>query len=289
MYQELTTQDTCYVQINVHNTGNAPLNWNCQIISDDYVVTRHDKRATNRDFCISITPSDGTLEPGATALCLLEFTPADTVGVYHYNLQFNSNDITNPVIQIPADFVVHSPIAYIPDDNFRIAINNALGQPSDYHPTIADLQGLTGRLYVGWRSIISIEGAQYLINLQYLYLYYNQISDLSPLAGLTNLKALYLDNNQISDLSPLAGLTNLQDLRLPYNQISDISPLAGLTNLWRLCLDYNQISDISPLTGLTNLQVLYLYWNLISDISSLAGLTNLQWLYLSSNQISDLS
>jgi hypothetical protein len=61
IYQELTTQDTCYVQINVHNTGNAPLNWNCQIISDDYVVTRQDKRATNRDLCISITPSDGLL------------------------------------------------------------------------------------------------------------------------------------------------------------------------------------------------------------------------------------
>ena len=290
IYQELTTQDTCYVQINVHNTGNAPLNWNCQIIFDDYVVTRQDKRATNRDLCISITPSDGTLEPGATALCLLEFTPADTVGVYHYDLQFNSNDITNPVIQIPADFVVNSPIAYIPDDNFRMAINDALGQPSDYQPTIADLQGLTGYLYAGGRNIISIEGAQYLTNLRSLNLFYNQISDLSPLAGLTNLQMLDLDFNQISDLSPLAGLTNLQVLGLEGNQISDLSPLAGLTNLWLLSLNSNQISDLSPLAGLINLQELYLYNNhQISDLSPLAGLTNLQVLYLYNNQISDLS
>jgi Leucine-rich repeat (LRR) protein len=156
---------------------------------------------------ISITPSEGILEPGETAICLLEFIPGDTTGVYHYDLQVNSNDITNPVIQIPVDFVVTSTstIAYIPDDNFRMAINEALGQPNDYQPTIADLQGITGSLDAAYRSISIIVGAQYLTNLQELYLDYNQISDLSPLAGLTNLQGINLGCNMISDLTPLDG------------------------------------------------------------------------------------
>ena len=35
---------------------------------------------------------------------------------------------------------------------------------------------------------------------------FNEISDISPLAGLTNLKWLILIHNQISDISPLDGL-----------------------------------------------------------------------------------
>lgn len=237
---------------------------------------------------INLSPYSGTIEPNSSVTCILTFIPENTPSTYNYELQLSSNDPVSPLITVPIEYVVNSPIAYIPDDNFRIAINDALGQPSDYHPTIADLQGLTGNLYAWSRNIISIEGAQYLNNLQGLDLYYNQISDISPLAGLTNLQVLYLYWNLISDISPLAGLTNLQELYLAYNQISDIGPLAGLTNLQDLRLPYNQISDIGPLGGLTNLQELELDWNQISDLSPLTGLNNLQYLDLYYNQISDL-
>ena len=312
IYQELTTLDTCSVLINIHNSGNNYLDWNCQIItyrSDQITKTQK----VNRDLNISITPSEGILEPGETAICLLEFIPGDTTGVYHYDLQVNSNDITNPVIQIPVDFVVTSTstIAYIPDDNFRMAINEALGQPNDYQPTIADLQGITGSLDAAYRSISSIVGAQYLTNLQELYLNYNQISDLSPLAGLTNLQGINLGCNMISDLTPLAGLTNLRwlflfsnyisnivpleglynlrNLQLHYNQIRDISPLSVLINIGGIALGSNQISDITPLTELTHLIGLELYNNQVDDIKSLSRLVNIQWLYLNGNQISDIS
>ena len=312
IYQELTTLDTCSVLINIHNSGNNYLDWNCQIItyrSDQITKTQK----VNRDLNISITPSEGILEPGETAICLLEFIPGDTTGVYHYDLQVNSNDITNPVIQIPVDFVVTSTstIAYIPDDNFRMAINEALGQPNDYQPTIADLQGITGSLDAAYRSISIIVGAQYLTNLQELYLNYNQISDLSPLAGLTNLQGINLGCNMISDLTPLAGLTNLRwlflfsnyisnivpleglynlrNLQLHYNQIRDISPLSVLINIGGIALGSNQISDITPLTELTHLIGLELYNNQVDDIKSLSRLVNIQWLYLNGNQISDIS
>ena len=58
-----------------------------------------------------------------------------------------------------------------------------------------------------------------------------------PLAGLINLKWLNVGANDISDVTPLAGLTNLKWLGVYKNAISDISPLDGLrenitTFLW---------------------------------------------------------
>jgi internalin A len=43
---------------------------------------------------------------------------------------------------------------------------------------------------------------------------------------LTNLRELYLFGNEISDISPLSELTNLTVLSLRDNEISDISELA---------------------------------------------------------------
>ena len=144
-------------------------------------------------------------------------------------------------------------------------------------------------LGLGYNQITDISPLAGLTKLQILWLYGNSITDLSALAGLTNLTQLSIQNNKIMGLSALAGLTNLTRLNLYYNQITDISPLAGLTNLTRLALDDNQITDISALAGLTNLTWLRLDLNQITDISALAGLTNLTWLRLDLNQITDIS
>jgi len=176
----------------------------------------------------------------------------------------------------------------IPDANFKAKINEYLGQGSGYNPTIANLNSITGTLDAGISWIHSIEGAQHLINVTNLRLNYNQISDISAVAGLTNLTYLRLNNNQISDISAVAGLINLTTLELRDNQISDISAIAGLINLTYLKLWDNQISDISTISGLTNLTSLNLTENQIIDISAVAGLINLTTLYLNDNQITDI-
>ena len=64
------------------------------------------------------------------------------------------------------------------------------------------------------------------MNLTLLYLYDNQISDISPLAGLTNLTYLALYNNQISDISPLvanAGMNTGDKVDLRNNPLSSQS------------------------------------------------------------------
>ncbi|MFA5069652.1 MAG: leucine-rich repeat domain-containing protein, partial [Candidatus Omnitrophota bacterium] len=321
IYDELTTAETRQREITIANNGTASLIWNSNVVlsraeqktGTNAYLTKENNTARelhpkientadnnkrykdmDRDGIsimpeINLSPSFGTIEPNSSVICILNFIPGDTLGTYNYELQLSSNDPVSPLVTVPAEYVVTSPIAYIPDNNFRMAINEALGQPSDYQPTIADLNGLTGALYAQWRYIDSIEGAQYLTNLDSLYLFNNQISDLSPLSVLTNLQGLYLDSNQIYDLSPLVDLTNLQWLDIGYNYISNLSPLEGLTTLIMLDLNGNQISELIPIAELVNLQGLYLNHNQISDLSPIAELTNLKELDLGYNQISDLS
>ncbi len=151
---------------------------------------------------------------------------------------------------------------------------------------IAQLTNLT-MLWLYDNQISDITPLAQLTNLAELQLTYNQICDITPLAKLTNLTKLQLDDNQIGDITPLTKLTNLTKLNLRSNQISDITPLAQLTNLTKLNLGSNQISDITPLAQLTNLTELTLYDNQISDITPLAQLTNLTVLDLEDNQISE--
>ena len=84
---------------------------------------------------------------------------------------------------------------------------------------------------------------------------------------MTNLESLYLYGNQISDISALKNLTKLTHLEIDSNQIIDISALKGLTNLTYLSIGNNQISDISALKDMTNLEELYLCENKISDMN----------------------
>ncbi|MBM3131702.1 MAG: leucine-rich repeat domain-containing protein, partial [Chloroflexi bacterium] len=52
-----------------------------------------------------------------------------------------------------------------------------------------------------------------------------------------------LDFNNISDLSPLAGLTNLNYINLIGNQINDLSPLVHNMGLRNVFLSGNPLND----------------------------------------------
>ena len=72
------------------------------------------------------------------------------------------------------------------------------------------------------------------------------VSDLEPLRGM-RLKELFLYGNQIDDLSPLQDMQTLEILILAGNRITDVSPLGGLHNLRVLILDDNPIGDFTVL------------------------------------------
>jgi len=135
-----------------------------------------------------------------------------------------------------------------------------------------------------------------LVDLEWLRLSHNPISDLKPLSNLTKLQVLSLYGvpykrdklEKIKDLGPLAELQNLWSLALDEHQISDLSPLANLTNLKDLYLTNNEISNVDKLARLSSLKSLFLSNNRISDISPLSNLKELEWLRLSSNLITSL-
>ena len=96
-----------------------------------------------------------------------------------------------------------------------------------------------------------------LTNLKILWLYRNNISDVSALSNLTNLEELILHNNSISDIDPLAGLTNLQWLQIHTNSISDLLPLVANTGLGsgdEVDVRNNPLSAISINTHIPALQ-----------------------------------
>lgn len=178
----------------------------------------------------------------------------------------------------------------VPDSEFKACLNlTYLLQPGQNPITAEHLMSIeAATVACDYRSIASIQGAQYLKNVTILQLQDNAISDLKPLTELTNLKELNLSNNQISDFTPLTGLVRLDSLYAEGNQVKEISPLANLTTMTDLRLASNTISDITPLAALINLNGLDLAENQINDISGLAGLVHLVWIDLTDNYISDI-
>ena len=120
-------------------------------------------------------------------------------------------------------------VVTFPDENLERAIRNALNKPTG-DITAADMESLTW-FYAHGLGIENISGLEHAINLDYLSLSENQITDISALSNLTNLTKLWLYGNQITNISPLSNLTELTELYLYKNQISDISPLSNLIGL----------------------------------------------------------
>jgi|UniRef100_A0A7V3RDY0 Leucine-rich repeat (LRR) protein/fibronectin type 3 domain-containing protein len=160
------------------------------------------------------------------------------------------------------------------DHNLEQLIRTLIGIPEGplYTSELLGIKVLSNNWPSPDSAITSLDGIQYLKNLQKLELVGNDITDLSPLKYLKDLKELNLSHNSISDITPLASLTNLEELDLSYNKISEISPLASLTNLKTLNLSNNMIKDISVISGLKNLQVLDLSSNSVKDVTPLKGI-----------------
>ncbi len=143
-------------------------------------------------------------------------------------------------------------------------------------------------LYVYQNNITDISFVKGLTDLETLSLFNNHVSDLSPLAGLVSLKGLYLRSNRISDISALDGLYALEVLDLSENSVSDITPLAELRNINLLRLNDNNVSDISALSGMKKMDRLHLHNNSISDIAPLSGMADLTEVYLDNNNVTDI-
>lgn len=187
-------------------------------------------------------------------------------------------------------------IVAFPDPALEKKVREALGKPEG-DITAKDAAQVTAlRIQNEWQPQIpddviikDIRGLEYFINLRELDAGFNDIGDLTSLAGLSELKKLNLGGNSIRDISLLAGLVNLEELTLWGNGIRDVSSLSGLTYLRSLHIGGLSVNDIAPLAGLTNIDHLYAGACGVEDISPLAGMNKMYRLELSDNYITDLT
>ena len=221
-------------------------------------------------------PTRSTVEFVTTALTPdTEWVSLKIIGI--------DGDIAAEYNQFPIDVVSLLPpakVVTIPDPNLAAAVRERLNIPSGEPVTTHYIPSLV-KLVAHKDGTKDLTGLEHAVNLTELYVPYNPISNLSPLATLTNLKLLDLtrtDVSDVSDVSALASFKNLEVLHLDYTAVSDVSALASLTNLKSLNLDWTGVSDVSALAHLKNLKRLSLKGTDVSDISPLSAHTQLRWL-----------
>ncbi len=143
---------------------------------------------------------------------------------------------------------------FIPDHALESAIRAELHKPFGLltEADLLDVQALDGRQL----NIRDLSGIEHCLNLQWLDLSDNLISDLKPLEQLgrpsspfdSPLVFLNLDNNLVSDIAPLVGLMNLQTLMVFGNPIPDLQALVtnaqygGLGEGDTVVVDYEHLS-----------------------------------------------
>lgn len=111
-----------------------------------------------------------------------------------------------------------------------------------------------------------------LVQLDYLNLAYNSISDMSSLAGL-RLSSLYLNGNPLPDSNfrVLSGMP-LRSLHVDHTGFSSAEQINMLDNLWDFSANYTPLSNLNPLMGLRNLRTLSLYGSQVVDLSPLLNM-----------------
>ena len=121
----------------------------------------------------------------------------------------------------------------------------------------------------------------------WIFLDWNEITDLTPLRGFSSLEKISFSGNNVSDISVLGGLENLENITAINNKIENIDVLGNL-DMKYICLDGNNISDISVVSNWTNLVDMSFQNNRIENIPDLSALSNLETVNLSNNKIKSI-
>lgn len=133
------------------------------------------------------------------------------------------------------------------------------------------------------------------LNVEYLDLSHNNITDISNISKYNNLTHFDISDNYVADLKPLGSLTALKELTLSNigqrdnNYISgciesevDIDDIDDLKSLEFLHIENSNISNVSKLNNLSNLEILNLYTcNIDTDKLLLSNCYKLEDFYFS--------
>jgi len=124
------------------------------------------------------------------------------------------------------------------ESNFDSALLEIIKKQLPYYATTLDrktLESITSlsgsKNNTSDNTVQSLKGIELLSNLEYLYLNYHNISDLSPLSELTALKYVSLNYNKIETICDLSKLVNLTSLGIGGNYIPSGEFVSTNTNI----------------------------------------------------------
>lgn len=213
----------------------------------------HVDRSLGRIAKYELYLNETLITSGGPRLSDYEFTnltPDTSYEVKVKALDKNNNLLIEETLEISTIPAPTGKVVKFEDTNLGNAIQTQMNL--DRKIRESDMQHLT-MLDASSLGLTSIKGLEKAVNLEFLFLYDNNLEDLSPLSGLSKLIMLELEENNVANVNPLSNLKNLYILGLGNNPITKIDALAGLTNLEGLALHNTQISDISAMANLVNL------------------------------------
>lgn len=187
------------------------------------------------------------------------------------------------------------------DENFKNAILEIIrkveGNEEKNNILLSDIDAITAdtlpsgkQLNLAGKDITSLAGLELFASkgIEWIYLDWNQITDISVLENFQSLTKISASGNQITDITSITNLTNLQNINFSNNQINSITPILNLVNAKYLYLDNNQIQDITGISKLSNLKEISMSGNLISNIEELTKISTLESIDISRNKISSI-
>lgn len=162
---------------------------------------------------------------------------------------------------------------------------------SDIDAITADDLPSGKQLNLAGKNISNLAGLELFADkgIEWIYIDWNQITDVSVLSKLESLTKISASDNQITDLTPITNLKKLQNINFGNNQIKSIEPITKLSSLKYLYLDNNQITSIEGIQNLKSLIEISIAGNQIENVNSLFSIATLNTVDLSRNQIKDIS
>ena len=125
-------------------------------------------------------------------------------------------------------------------------------------------------------------------DITWIFLDWNEISNLEPLQNFSKLTKISFSGNQVEDLTPLANIETLENITAINNKITTLEPLRKLENIKYLTLDGNNITNLNPIINWTNLTDISIQNNQITEIPNMSNLKNLKSVNFSNNKIETL-
>lgn len=184
------------------------------------------------------------------------------------------------------------------DENLRAEIlelaKEATGDDSKTKIYESDIDKIVSQpggtsLRLAGKGIKDLSGIEAFSNkgITWIFLDWNEITDLSPLRGFNDLEKISFSGNNLSDISVLGNLKNLKNITAINNKIENIDVLSNL-DMKYICLDGNNISNINVVSNWTNLVDMSFANNIIENVPDFSKLVNLETVNLSNDKIKSI-